>query len=378
MAEKRDPYVVLGVDKNASSDDIKSAYRKLARKYHPDLNKEEGAEAKFKEVQEAYEILSDPDKKAKYDQFGYAAFDQQGGFGGGGFGDFGDIDLGDIFGSFFGGGGRRAQRSSGPARGNDVLRRVKISFMDSINGKTIDLNLNLDENCPHCNGTGAENPSDVTTCQECRGSGFITAVQQTLFGRMQTQRECPRCGGTGKVVTNKCKTCNGAGYKTVNKTIEVKIPAGIASGQQICVRGKGERGERGGPNGDLYIEVIVEASKTFTREGNSIHINQDISYLEAILGASIEVETVYGPVTLDIPAGTQPNAILRLRGKGVKDLRTGNVGDQYIHFNVIIPTSINKEERELLEKLASATDARYKKKGKESIFDRIKKTFTKN
>lgn len=378
MAEKRDPYVVLGVSKNATSDEIKSAYRKLARQYHPDLNKEEGAEAKFKEVQEAYEILSDPDKKAKYDQFGYAAFDQQGGFGGGGFGDFGDIDLGDIFGSFFGGGARRNQHASGPARGNDVLRRVRISFMDSINGKTIELDLNLDETCPHCNGSGAENPNDITTCSQCRGSGYITAVQQTLFGRMQTQRECPNCNGTGKTVSNRCKTCGGKGFNTVKKTIEVKIPAGIASGQQICVRGKGERGAKGGPNGDLYIEVIVEPSKIFTREGNHIHINKDITYLEAILGATIDVETVYGTVQIDVPAGTQPNATLRLRGKGVKDLRSGNIGDQYIHFNVTIPTSINKEERDLLEKLAVANDSRYKKKGKESIFERIKKTFKKN
>ncbi len=378
MANKRDPYEVLGVSKNASADEIKSSYRKLARKYHPDLNKEEGAEAKFKEVQEAYEILSDPDKKAKYDQFGYAAFDQQGGFGGGGFGDFGDVDLGDIFGSFFGGGARRSRQSTGPSRGDDVLKRVRISFMDSINGKTIDLDLNLDETCPHCNGTGAENPNDISTCPDCRGSGFITAVQQTLFGRMQTQRECPRCDGTGKVINNKCKKCGGKGYSTVKKTIEVKIPAGISNGQQICVRGKGERGTKGGPNGDLYIEVIVEASKIFTREGNNIHINKDVSYLEAILGAGSEVETVYGTVAFDIPSGTQPNTVLRLRGKGVKDLRTGAVGDQFIHINVVIPKSINKEERELLQNLAKVSDDKDKKKGKESLFDRIKKTFNKN
>lgn len=374
MAEKRDPYDILGVSKSASADEIKSAYRKLARKYHPDLNKEPGAEAKFKEVQEAYDILSDADKKAKYDQFGYAAFDPQAGFGGAqGFGDFGDIDLGDIFGSFFGGGGRRSRQSNGPTRGADTLRRVRIPFMDAINGRTIDIDLTLDENCPHCNGSGAESPSDIETCPDCRGSGVVKTVQQTIFGQMQSQRTCPRCNGTGKTIKRSCHVCNGKGYTTNRKTIEVKIPAGIASGQQICVRGKGERGTNGGPNGDLYIEVIVEESKLFTREGNNIHVSKDISYLEAILGATIEVETVYGPVEVDIPSGTQPGTILKLRGKGVKDIRSSLVGDEMLHLNVKVPTSINKEERAHLEKLAELNDLKIKK-GKGTIFDKIKKS----
>lgn len=374
MADKRDPYEVLGVSKQASADEIKSAYRKLAKKYHPDLNKEEGAEQKFKEVQEAYDILSDADKKAKYDQFGYAAFDQQAGFGGtGGFGDFGDIDLGDIFGSFFGGGARRSRQSNGPTRGADTLKRIRISFMDSINGRTIDLDLNIDETCSHCNGSGAESVNDLSTCPDCRGSGTINTVQQTLFGQMQSQRTCPRCNGTGKIVKNKCHICNGKGFNTVKKTIEVKIPAGIASGQQICVRGKGDRGTNGGPNGDLYIEVIVEPSNIFTREGNNIHFKKEISYLEAILGASIDVETVSGIVSVDVPSGTQPGTVLKLRGKGVKDIRSGVIGDELVHLDVKIPTSVNKEERALLEKLAETNDIRYKRKGKEGIFDRIKK-----
>lgn len=377
MAEKRDPYEVLGVSKSASADEIKSAYRKLARKYHPDLNKEPGAEEKFKEVQEAYDILSDADKKAKYDQFGYAAFDPQAGFGGGGagFGDFGDIDLGDIFGSFFGGGGtRRSRQQNGPIRGDDTLKRVKISFMDAINGRTIDLDINLDENCPNCNGTGAETPSDVISCPDCNGTGTIRSIQQTIFGQMQSQRACPRCNGTGKIVRKSCHVCGGKGYTSSRKTIEVKIPAGISNGQQICVRGKGERGLNGGPNGDLYLEIIVEDSKLFTREGNNIHVTKDISYLEAILGATVDVETVYGTVSVDIPSGTQPGTILKLRGKGVKDLRTSQAGDELIHLNVKLPTSINKEERECLEKLAQLNDVKVAKKGKETIFDKIKKS----
>ena len=374
MAEKRDPYEVLGVSKSASADEIKSAYRKLARKYHPDLNKEPGAEEKFKEVQESYDILSDPDKKAKYDQFGFAAFDPQAGFGGaGGFGDFGDIDLGDIFGSFFGGGGRRSRQSNSPTRGNDALRRVRIPFMDSINGRTIDIDLTLDENCPHCNGSGAESSSDIETCPDCHGTGVVRSVQQTIFGQMQSQRTCPRCNGTGKTIKRPCHVCNGKGYTSNRKTIEVKIPAGISSGQQVCIRGKGERGQNGGPNGDLYIEVIVEESKLFTREGNNIHVTKDISYLEAILGATIDVETVYGPVSVDIPSGTQPGTVLKLRGKGVKDIRSSQVGDELLHLNVKVPTSINKEERQHLEKLAELSDLKYTKKGKETIFDKIKK-----
>lgn len=368
MAEKRDAYEVLGISKSASADEIKSAYRKLARKYHPDLNKEPGAEEKFKEVQEAYDILSDANKKAKYDQFGYAAFDPQaGGFGGaGGFGDFGDIDLGDIFGSFFGGGSRRTRQANGPIRGADTLMRVRISFMDAINGKTIELNINLDENCPHCNGTGADSPSDIETCPDCRGSGVVKSVQQTIFGAMQSQRSCARCNGTGKIIKNKCHVCNGKGYTTSKKKIEVKIPAGINNGQQVVVRGKGQRGQNGGPNGDLYIEVVVDDSKTFTREGNNIHVEYEISYLDAILGTKVEVDTVYGKVEVDIPSGTQPNTILKLKGKGVKDIRNGSYGDQLLHLKVKIPTSITKEERNVLEALRDK-----KTKGKDNIFKNL-------
>ncbi len=353
MAQKRDPYEVLGVSKSASADEIKSAYRKLAKKYHPDLNKEPGAEEKFKEVQEAYDILSDPNKKVKYDQFGYAAFDpNSGGFGGGNpFGDFGDVDLGDIFGSFFGGGRSRRSQSSGPVRGADNLMRVRISFMDAINGKKIVINPVVEETCPHCNGTGAETPSDIQSCPDCHGTGRIRSVQNTIFGRMQSERACPRCNGTGKIINKRCSVCQGKGYTSKKEELEVNIPAGISSGQQVVVRGKGQRGQNGGPNGDLYIEVVVDDSKIFTREGNDIHIYKDVSYIDAILGCEVEVDTVYGKVSMKIPAGTQPNTILRLSGKGVKDLRSSSYGDELVHINIKLPTSISKEEKDLLLQL---------------------------
>ena len=374
MAEKRDAYDVLGVSKSASADEIKSAYRKLARKYHPDLNKEPGSEEKFKEVQEAYDILSDSNKRAKYDQFGYAAFDPNaGGFGGGAGGfDFGDVDLGDIFGSFFGGGRRSRQARNEPTRGEDTLARVKISFMDSIKGKNIQLTLNLEENCPHCNGSGAESPSDISRCPDCNGTGSVRSVQQTIFGQMQSERPCPRCNGTGKIIKNRCHVCNGRGYTAARRTIDVSIPAGINNGQQIRVAGKGKRGTNGGPNGDLYIEVTVESSPIFMREGNNIHVNKDITYLQAILGDNIDIDTVYGTVNVNIPAGTQPGTILKIRGKGVKDLRSSAVGDEFLHINVKIPTSLKKDQRDLLEQLGALEGMDINKKTKSSIFDKIK------
>lgn len=366
---KRDYYEILGVSKSASQDEIKSSYRKLAKKYHPDLNKEPGAEEKFKEVQEAYDVLSDENKRAQYDQFGHAAFDQNAGFGGGnsGFGGFEDVDLGDIFGSFFGGGRSRRSRR-GPARGSDTLMQVRISFMDAIKGKTIVVPVTYDEVCPNCSGTGAEKPSDIETCPECRGSGTVIGVQQTIFGSMQTQKTCSRCSGTGKIIKNKCSKCSGKGYSRVKKDIEVNIPAGINNGQQIRVPGKGERGINGGPNGDLFIEVSVQSSKEFKREGNDIHVDIEISMVDAALGKSIELDTVYGKVKMDIPQGTQPNQVLRIRGKGVKDVKNPSiVGDQLVHVTVKTPTKINNEQKKLLEEFQKLEEKKNK-----SIFDKIK------
>lgn len=371
---KRDYYEVLGVSKSASKDEIKSAYRKLAKKYHPDVNKEAGAEDKFKEVQEAYDILFDDQKRATYDQFGHAAFDQAGGGGagnpfGGGFGGFGDVDLGDIFQSFFGGGGQRRQgRQSGPLRGNDVLTRVRIDFMDAINGTKIEFNHTYDKPCPTCHGLGAEDKNDIHTCSKCNGSGVETFVQDSIFGRVQSQRACSQCGGSGKTISKKCRTCGGGGYQRVNEKQEVNIPAGIGEGQKIRVQGKGERGANGGPNGDLFVEIRIKEHKSFKRDGNNIHLSIPISFVDATLGITIDVPTVYGVVEVKIPPGTQPGAVLRLSGKGVKDVR-GNVGDQYLEVEVKTPTNLSKAQKEALESYLAAEPK------KDSFFEKFKQKF---
>lgn len=373
MAEKRDLYEVLGIAKNASDDEIKSAYRKLAKKYHPDINKTADAEEKFKEVQEAYDILKDGEKRAAYDRFGHAAFDQNaaggnpftGGFGGG----FQDVDLGDIFSSFFGGGGRSQQRT-GPRRGNDSLTRVRISFMDAINGREITLKVTYDEKCSHCGGSGGETPGDVVTCSTCKGSGHVRTQQNTLFGMMESTGPCPTCGGSGKTIKNKCHVCNGAGYNRVKKDLVVKVPAGIASGQQMRMEGKGGRGENGGPNGDLFIEIQVADHEYFKREGNNIRLKVPLSFVDAALGCEVDIPTVYDEVKVKIPAGTQAGAIIRLKGKGVLDLR-GNRGDQYLDIEVKTPTNLNKKQKDLLNQFA-AEDG----KGN-SLFDKFKAKFKK-
>lgn len=380
MANKRDYYEVLGLSKGASEDEIKSSYRKLAKKYHPDLNKEPGAEEKFKEVQEAYEVLSDPKKKQTYDQFGHAAFDQNGGasgFHGGfnGFEGFQDMDIGDIFGSFFGGGSRRQRRSNGPMKGNDSFISIKISFMDSVNGKKIELPITFDEKCPSCSGSGAATPNDVVTCSNCSGTGYVRQRTQTIFGTMESQGVCPTCSGSGKTIKNKCNTCNGKGYRKTKTKIDVTIPAGINNGQQLRVNGKGERGQNGGPNGDLYIEINVVPDSFFKRNGNDIHVELTMNMVDAALGSVVEIPTVYGKVDLTIPEGTQNGQTLKLKGKGIKDLRSSNYGDQYVHIKVETPKNLNSEQKELLNKFQELES---KKKGKtESFFDKIKKTFKK-
>ncbi len=373
MANKRDLYEVLGIAKTASKDEIKSAYRKLAKKYHPDINKEADAETKFKEIQEAYDILYDDTKRASYDRFGHQAF-EQGGMGGGpgGFGGFGggqgfDINLDDIFSSFFGGGQRRQQRNYGPTRGEDNIMRVKIDFMDAIKGKTIVIAVTYDEVCDKCNGTGADKPSDVKTCSTCNGQGHVKGVKNTFFGQMETTEACKTCGGTGKVTTSKCSKCGGKGYNRVKKDVEVKIPAGISNGQQIRIAGKGSRGRNGGPNGDLYLEIITNEHRHFIRRGNDIHINIPLSFIDASLGCKVDVPTVYGDVELTVPAGTQPQQVLKLKGKGVKDMRGGHSGDQFVHLDIKTPEHLSGEQKSLLESFRKAT--------KESLFDKFKKMF---
>lgn len=365
MAEKRDYYEVLGVSKSATPDEIKKAYRKLAMKYHPDRNHEPGAEDKFKEINEAYEVLSDEKKRATYDQFGHAGMD--GAFGqGGGFTDFGD--LGDIFGSFFGGGfgGGGSRRSSNqPRQGQDRYMQMRIDFMDSIFGKTETISLDVDETCKHCNGSGAESPSDVQTCPTCHGSGYVMSQQRTPFGVIQQQSVCPDCHGTGKKVTHACSHCHGKGYEHRRVKLDIKIPAGIQSGQQIRIPQKGERGSNGGPNGDLYIEIMVAPHPTFKREDNNIFIKVPISSIDATIGCTIQVPTVYGDVELKIPEGTQPNTKFRLKGKGVKS-RSGE-GDEFVEVQVEIPRKVSRRERELYEELKSGQA--------ESPFERFKRAF---
>ena len=356
MATKKDFYSVLGVGKSASKDDIKAAYRKLAKQYHPDVNKAADAEQKFKEVQEAYDILYDDQKRAAYDQFGHAAFDQNAGgnpFQGGGFGNgfsgFQDVDLGDIFGSFFGGGQRRSRQPSGPQRGADTQMRLRIDFMDAINGKKLTIPIQYDESCVTCGGSGARSNSDLETCRQCGGTGRQRVRQRTILGMMETETVCDNCQGKGKKIKHVCNTCQGKGYNRVKTDIEVNIPAGINAGQQIRIPGKGERGDLGGPNGDLYLEIAINKHPHFTREGNDIHMEIPISFVDATLGLTIDVPTVYGDVSLIIPEGTQPDKVLKIKGKGVKDLRGQAPGDQYIHLKIETPTKLSKKQRELLE-----------------------------
>lgn len=376
MAEKRDYYEVLGIDKSASDDEIKKAYRQMAKKYHPDINKEPGAEEKFKEVNEAYEVLSDPQKKATYDQYGFAGMDGMN-FGGGsgfegfssGFGDFSDI-FSDFFGgSAFGGSSRRYSRnSSEPRKGQDRLMQMRIDFMDAINGKTETVSIDFDEICPDCLGSGAKNKSDIKTCAKCNGSGTVISQQKTPFGTFQTQTTCPDCNGTGKTIVNKCPKCKGKGYEHKRVKIDVKIPAGIQSGQQIRIPNRGERGVNGGENGDLYIEILVNSHKYFERDGKNIYISVPISAVDATLGCKVDVPTVYGDVELTIPAGTQNGTRFRLKQKGVKDMRGGTQGDQYVDVTIEINEKLSREEREYYEKIRNLEN-------KESVFSKFKKAF---
>ncbi len=377
---KKDYYEVLGVSKNASADEIKKAFRSLAKKYHPDINKEAGAEEKFKEVNEAYEVLSDEQKRAAYDRYGHAAFEQgaggnPGGFGGfggfqQGFGGFADVDLGDIFGSFFGG-GARSNAKNGTHQGHDRYVQLNIDFMDAVFGKQVKLPFNFDDVCPSCKGTGAKSPSDYQTCPECNGKGTVVTDQRTIFGVMRSETTCPRCNGKGKIVKEKCPDCKGEGYQRKKVDLDVNVPAGIATGQQLRVPGKGERGINGGPNGDLYIEINVKPHSIFKREGKDILMDLEISFIDATLGAEVKIPTAYGDVNLTIPEGSQYGDILRIKGKGFKDLRSNNVGDQLVKLIIKTPKKISKEERELYTKLRK-TD-----KTTANWFDKIKNVFKK-
>lgn len=373
---KRDYYEVLGLSKGASEDEIKKAYRKLAKKYHPDVNKDKDAEEKFKEINEAYEVLSDPNKKASYDQFGFAGMDGASGFGGfdgfsGGFSSMDDLN--DIFSSVFGsssfsGFGRSTRRNNNAAmKGESQYMRMDIDFLDAVHGVDKTISLNVDKKCDHCNGLGAASPSDIKTCPTCNGTGRTIRQMRTPFGIMEQASTCQDCNGTGKKITKKCPHCNGEGYKRIKEEVDVTIPAGINSGQQVRLQGYGERGINGGPNGDLYIEINVRPHKVFRRDGSNINVKIPISAIDATLGTKVDVPTCYGDVELTIPAGTQPGQIMRMKGYGVKNLRTNQTGDQMVEIEVQIPTKLTKEEKDLYQKLANRNNK------KSSVFDRFKK-----
>ena len=361
MADKRDYYEVLGVQKGASADEIKKAYRKLAKQYHPDMNPGDAtAEHKFKEVNEAYDVLSDDDKRSKYDQYGHAAFDPSmgGGSGFGGFGGFGgaDFDFGDIFSSFFGGGGGSSSRNrNAPVRGEDVATRITITFDEAVFGCKKEISFARIEACPECGATGAAKGTTADTCQTCRGTGSVTVQQQTMLGYMQTQRACQSCRGTGKIIKSPCKNCNAKGFIKINKKLEVTIPAGIDSMQRIILRGQGSAGRNGGGAGDLIIEVRVKEHKIFTRSGNNIYCEIPISFSEAALGAEIDIPTL-GDKTekYNIPEGTQTGTSFTLKGKGIPDVNTKRKGDLIITVTVETPKNLTNEQKKLLEKFSEA------------------------
>ena len=374
---KRDYYEVLGLSKGASAAEIKKAYRKLSKQYHPDINKEKGAEEKFKEITEAYEVLSDDNKKAQYDQFGHAAFGNggQGGFGGaggfgGGFQGFsgGFDDLGDIFSSFFGGGGGR-HNPNAPRQGEDLLHRMNISFEESVFGTKKTIKLRKDVECDHCHGTGAKDSSSVTTCQRCHGTGQEAVIQDTPIGRMQSQRTCSECQGRGKIIKDKCAHCFGKGYNNREVEYEVEIPAGISSGQRVRLQGKGGAGENGGPAGDLFIEVSVPEDSYFHREDDDIYTKLTLSPAQAALGTKIDVRTLTGEIELTVPAGTQHGRKFRLAGKGVKNVMGYGQGDHYIVVSIEIPKNLSTRERELYMELAKLKNERVNED--ESFLDKV-------
>ena len=348
---KRDYYEVLGVDKNATEADIKSAFRKLAKKYHPDVSKEPDAAEKFKEAQEAYAVLSDPQKRSQYDQFGHAAFEQ--GAGGAGF-DFGDFDFSDIFGDLFGGGfassfGFGGKKQSNRARaGEDSLIRMNLTFEEAVFGCKKDLKVDVTEQCPECHGKGGHGEK---TCPTCNGSGFETVNQRTLFGVFQSRTTCHTCGGAGVTFDTKCSKCRGNGTIKVNKILEVKIPAGVDTGNRLRLAGKGGAGINGGPNGDIYLEFIVKDHPLFERDGKDIYLTLPITITEAVLGAKIDIPTLYGNVKLTIPAGSSTGDRHRLKGKGIESIQSHVKGDMYVILDVVIPKKLSKEQKKLFEEL---------------------------
>ena len=365
MAEKRDYYEVLGIGKNATDAEIKSAYRKLAKKYHPDLNPgNKEAEEKFKEVNEANDVLSDPQKRQRYDQFGFAGVDPNyaaangggaGGFGGG----FGGVDLGDIFGDIFGGGfgggfsgfggGSSTRTANAPRKGHDIQASVILTFEEAAHGCSKKLTINRQDTCPDCGGTGAAKGTSPETCPDCGGRGYVVTQQRTPFGVMQSQQPCSHCGGRGTIIRNPCKTCRGTGKTAARKSLEINIPAGIDDDQNIALRGQGDAGSNGGPAGDVIVHVTVKADPMFERDGYDVTIHVPITFSQAVLGDDVEVPTVDGRIVQHIPEGTQSGTKFRLRGQGIQYLNGRGRGDQYVIVDVEIPKKVTRAQREALK-----------------------------
>ena len=378
MAEKRDYYEVLGVKKDATADEIKKAYRKLTKENHPDLHPgDKACEERFKEANEAYEILSDEEKRKKYDQYGHAAFDPNAGFGAGGFDGFdgfgGFGGFGDIFSDIFGGfGGSTRSNPNAPRRGESVRATVNISFEEAAFGCKKEVTVAKVEACTDCKGTGCAPGTTPEICPDCKGTGSVTVNQRTPFGMMQSSTQCSKCRGTGKIIHQPCKTCRGMGAVRRQHKVEVNIPAGIDDGQTISKPGGGNAGTNGGPAGDLLVSVIVRPHARFERDGTSVLLDQEISYAQAVLGAEVEVPTLDGKVKLTIPEGTQPGAVFRLRGKGIPYLRGSGRGDQFVTVSIKVPKNLTGSQKELLRQFAASMGELDGDAGR-SIFGRKKK-----
>jgi molecular chaperone DnaJ len=353
---KRDYYEVLEVGRNASESEIKKAYRKLAKKYHPDVNPgDKTAEVKFKEVNEAYEVLSDANKRSRYDQFGFAGVDPNGfGGAGAGFGDFDFGGIGDIFESFFGGGGfgRSSRSRSGPRKGADLRYSLEISFEEAAFGTNREITISRHESCESCGGSGAKKGTSPTTCKHCNGSGQVQYKQSTPFGQFVNVKTCDVCRGEGKIILDPCPTCNGKGRNRKNVKISLDIPAGIDDGQIISMRGEGDPGSKGGPKGDLFVTINVKAHSIFKRQGNDVVCEMPITFVQAALGAELEVPTLDGKVSYTMPEGTQTGSIFRLKGKGIPHLRGSGRGDQYVKVVIDVPKKLNEKQKELLREFA--------------------------
>ena len=393
MADKRDYYEVLGVSKTASDDEIKKAFRTLAKKYHPDMHPgDKECEEKFKEAQEAYAVLSDAEKRKQYDQFGHAAFDGTGG-GAGGF-DFSGMDMGDIFGDIFGdffGGGSRRRTNDGPMKGSNLRTSVRITFEEAIFGCEKEVEMVLKDECHSCHGTGAKPGTTPETCPKCGGKGKVVFTQQSFFGTVQNVQTCPDCGGSGKIIKDKCPDCRGTGYIASKKKIQVSIPAGIDNGQSVRIREKGEPGINGGPRGDLLVEVVVSRHPTLQRQDMNIYSTAQISFAQAALGGEIRIHTVDGDVLYEVKPGTQTNTRIRLKGKGVPSLRNKSVrGDHYVDLVVQTPTGLSADAKEALRQFdaltgdslnrtgaqdgAGSSDKQEKPKKKKGFMDKIKES----